>query len=62
MVGEQGQSRDSIRVTLEVDREVIEALEEVREKLGLRSRSYLINRLLRELLLDEEQQSTEENL
>ena len=62
MVGEQGQSRDSIRVTLEVDREVIEALEEIREKLGLRSRSYLINRLLRELLLDEEQQSTEEEI
>lgn len=62
MIGEQGQSRDSIRVTLEVDREVIEALEEVREKLGLRSRGYLINRLLREVLLDEEQKSTNEEI
>jgi metal-responsive CopG/Arc/MetJ family transcriptional regulator len=55
MIDEHGQSSDSIRVTLELDREVIEALEEVREKLGLRSRGYIINRLLREVLLDEEQ-------
>lgn len=53
----QENSASRIRVTLEIDHELCLALEKLKKELGLKSRGFLINRLLRELLLDENQDS-----
>lgn len=53
----QEDSANRIRVILEIDHEVCLALDKLKEELGLKSRGFLINRLLRELLLDENQDS-----
>lgn len=53
----QGNQANGVRVTLEVDHDVCNALENLRIEMGLKSRGSLINRLLREVLLGEEQKS-----
>jgi hypothetical protein len=51
----QGNSASKVRITLEIDHEVCLAIERLRKEMGLKSRGFLINRLLRELLIDEKQ-------
>ena len=44
---------ETIRLTIDVDKAVCEALDKVKAQLGLRSRGSVINQLLKELLTSE---------
>ncbi len=45
-----------IRLTIDMEIEVIEALDKLRQEMGMRSRGALLNQLLREILINEVKQ------
>jgi hypothetical protein len=48
------------RLTVDIEIEVLEALDKARNELGLRSRSTLLNQLLREVLITDDHRSNAE--
>ena len=54
MGSEEGVAAQMTRVTIDLDVAVLDALDTVKVQLGLRSRGYLINQLLKELLISEQ--------
>jgi metal-responsive CopG/Arc/MetJ family transcriptional regulator len=55
--GAEGASARFTRVTVDIDTEVLEELDKLRHKLGMKSRGALLSQLLREIFIAEEQPS-----
>jgi len=55
-----GETPKTIRVTVDIDVDILCAVEEIKVQLGLGSRGYVINQLLRELLIIDDEDMPQE--